>query len=56
MIHKDIKIAKIKIESSKVQFINQEIERNKNAGPCIHEVVWEKQRNAKFKLPKPKHE
>ena len=40
MIHVDIEIAKIEIESSKVQFMNQEIERKKNVGPCIHELVW----------------
>ena len=35
-----MKIAKSGIESTKMQFINQEIKKNKKACPVIHELVW----------------
>ena len=50
LIQIDIKKAKIRIKTSQMQFINQEIKKDKKACPGNYEMVWLKQWKTEFKL------
>ena len=56
LIRIEIKKAKIGINESQMQFMNQEIKEDKKVCHSIHVMVWVKQSKTDFRNAKPKHE